>query len=233
MFTKSTAINTSSLDKRDILLSLMATASSATDVIAFLTLQKVFTSAMTGNTALLGIALGSGDFVAAVNSFIALIGYLTGVALAALIKLNQKTHELILTLVLEAMFLLINLVMVVLFHKPSTGITLHLMIAFSAMAMGIQSISARKVSIEGISTVVFTSTLTSIVVALMQSRHRVHRQESLFSAKRQVITFAVYAVSALVTGLLIELNIALYSFIPFLAIVLCVMYILFHHKSRV
>ena len=80
MFTKSTAINTQSLDKRDLLLSFMAIASSATDVIAFLKLQKVFTSAMTGNTALLGIALGSGDFFAAFNSLIAVMGYLAGVA---------------------------------------------------------------------------------------------------------------------------------------------------------
>ncbi|KXW55172.1 DUF1275 domain-containing protein [Ferrovum sp. PN-J185] len=231
MFTKSTAINTQSLDKRDLLLSFMAIASSATDVIAFLKLQKVFTSAMTGNTALLGIALGSGDLFAAFNSLIAVIGYLAGVAFASVIKLEKKTHELIFTLVLEAVFLLINLIIVYFKGYPSSGLVLYSMIIFSAIAMGIQSISARKVSIEGISTVVFTSTLTSIMVALMQSRHRAHRQESLFSAKRQIIIFSVYALGALITGMLIQLNVSFYSTIPFLAILFSVVYIVFHQKK--
>ncbi|MBU6468238.1 MAG: DUF1275 domain-containing protein [Betaproteobacteria bacterium] len=231
MFTKSTAVNVQSLDKRDLLLSLMAVASSATDVIAFLKLQKVFTSAMTGNTALLGIALGSGDFFAAFNSLVAVIGYLIGVALAALIKLEKKMHELILILVLEALFLLINLLIVHFINYPTSGSLLYLMIMISAIAMGIQSIAARKVSIEGISTVVFTSTLTSIVVALMQSRHRMHRQESLFSAKRQVIIFSIYALGALLTGMLIQFNVGLFSYIPFLSIFLGIGYILYYQKQ--
>lgn len=44
----------------DLALTALALASGVTDVAAFLTLGDVFTSAMTGNTALLGVALSQG-----------------------------------------------------------------------------------------------------------------------------------------------------------------------------
>jgi uncharacterized membrane protein YoaK (UPF0700 family) len=47
--------------RHDLTLALLAFASGTTDVLSFLALSGVFTSAMTGNTALLGLAAGQGQ----------------------------------------------------------------------------------------------------------------------------------------------------------------------------
>src|SRR5437660_11648422 len=63
-------------------LALLSFASGATDVLAFIKLGHLFTSAMTGNTALLAIALGQGHVAAAGRSLTALLGFALGLALA-------------------------------------------------------------------------------------------------------------------------------------------------------
>jgi uncharacterized membrane protein YoaK (UPF0700 family) len=53
-------------------LALLGFASGSMDALAFFNLGEVFPSATTGNTALLGLALGQGDVIAASRPFIAL-----------------------------------------------------------------------------------------------------------------------------------------------------------------
>jgi len=53
------------------------------DALAFFNLGEVFPSAMTSNTALLGLALGQGDVIAASRPFIAFAGFLAGAAAAS------------------------------------------------------------------------------------------------------------------------------------------------------
>ena len=49
------------VDSGDVGLALLGFASGCMDALAFFNLGEVFPSAMTGNTALLGLALGQGD----------------------------------------------------------------------------------------------------------------------------------------------------------------------------
>lgn len=49
---------------------------------SFLKLEDVFTSSMTGNTALLAIVIGRGQMLAASRSLTALLGFMLGAALA-------------------------------------------------------------------------------------------------------------------------------------------------------
>jgi uncharacterized membrane protein YoaK (UPF0700 family) len=67
----------------DVALAALTLGSGVTDVAAFLTLGDVFTSAMTGNTALLGIALSQGRILSATHSFSALLGFAVGASLGA------------------------------------------------------------------------------------------------------------------------------------------------------
>src|ERR1700732_4446002 len=69
----------------DLALTALALGSGVTDVATFLTLGAVFTSAMTGNTALLGIAISHGDILAGAHSVSALLGFTFGAALATAI----------------------------------------------------------------------------------------------------------------------------------------------------
>src|SRR5258706_2316803 len=70
-------------------LALLSFASGATDVLAFIKLGHLFTSAMTGNTALLAIALGQGHLAAAGRSLTALLGFALGVALATVVNARR------------------------------------------------------------------------------------------------------------------------------------------------
>jgi uncharacterized membrane protein YoaK (UPF0700 family) len=53
------------VDWGDVGLALLGFASGSMDALAFFNLGEVFPSAMTGNTALLGLALGQGHLIAA------------------------------------------------------------------------------------------------------------------------------------------------------------------------
>jgi hypothetical protein len=71
------------VDSSDVGLALLGFASGSMDALAFFNLGEVFPSAMTGNTALLGLALGQGHVIAASRPFIAFVGFLTGAAAAS------------------------------------------------------------------------------------------------------------------------------------------------------
>src|SRR5258705_1190466 len=79
---------------RDALgLALLSFASGATDVLAFLKLVHLFTSAMTGNTAVLATAIGQGHLAAAGRSLTALVGFAFGVALATVVNAARVGHS--------------------------------------------------------------------------------------------------------------------------------------------
>ena len=80
------------VDSSDVGLALLGFASGIMDALAFFNLGEVFPSAMTGNTALLGLALGQGHVVAASRPFVAFVGFLTGAAAAAAICGLRASH---------------------------------------------------------------------------------------------------------------------------------------------
>jgi uncharacterized membrane protein YoaK (UPF0700 family) len=67
----------------DLGLGLMAIAAGGSDALAYLTLGHVFTSAMTGNTVLLCIAIGQEQLAEALQSFTAFLAFVAGAALVA------------------------------------------------------------------------------------------------------------------------------------------------------
>ena len=79
--------------------------------------------------------------------------------------------------------------------------------------MGVQSVAARQDNRPGVTTVVFTSTLTSIVIALtgaiLRSPHRL-----AFAAKRQMFMFLAYGIGALAGGFLTLHAIDAIPFLP-------------------
>ncbi len=208
---------TQGLEPRDLLLGLLSCAASATDVIAFLRLHQVFTSAMTGNTALLGMALGQGRLTAALLSLLALAGYVGGAALGALVLRHDPRHELRDILGLEALVLLAITVLWWSHGFPAPGPLLQLSVVGSALAMGLQSVAARKMPVDGVPTVVFTSTLTSLVMTCMQVGVR-GRPGSLFPARRQALAFAIYAASAVLTAALLRWREPVAAAVPLCAV---------------
>jgi uncharacterized membrane protein YoaK (UPF0700 family) len=208
-------------DFADVGLALLGFASGSMDALAFFNLGQVFPSAMTGNTALLGLALGQGDVIAALRPLIAFAGFLAGAAAAAA-SVDLWLHKLpaqrgvCWLLALEACLLAAFALAWPFVGWPIAGAGLYSLIVVASSGMGIQSVAARLVGRSGITTVVFTSTLTSIVTsateAMLRPPHRLP-----FATKRQIGMFLIYGVGAAIAGLLASRG-AWLAFLPFVAV---------------
>lgn len=72
------------------MLLILTWAAGCVDAISYLGLDRVFTAMMTGNTVLLGLALGQGEIQAALPSILALTGIAAGTPPAAFRKLDSR-----------------------------------------------------------------------------------------------------------------------------------------------
>src|SRR5260370_24706732 len=206
------------LDGPDIVLALLAIGAGSMDALGFFALGGALPSAMTGNTALLGLALGRGHPAAAAPPFAAGLGFVLGAALAAAMlylglgKLPVRRG--VAALLAAESFLLAGLLLAWQFtDRAAVGLPLYALILLGAAGMGVQSVAARQDNRPGVTTVVFTSTLTSIVIAvtgagLVQS-HRLG-----FAAKRQMFMLLAYGIGALAGGFLTWHAIGASPFLP-------------------
>ena len=204
----------------------LAVASSSLDVITFLTLDQVFASAMTGNSALLGIAISRGNWVAASKPAIALIGFVIGTATAtaasnANLSSARQRAALMKLLLLEATCLAIF----ALARQPSSDgmpIVRHsLLILLCAFSMGIQVVVAKTVGAKGVSTIVFTSTVAaaaSSVVNILLGRQSGPQVRD--DTVRQVLSFAAYVCGAVIAGILAWSKFVLLAWLPVTAVLL-------------
>jgi uncharacterized membrane protein YoaK (UPF0700 family) len=170
---------------------------------------------------LLGLALGQGNVIAASRPFIAFAGFLAGAAAASasvdlwLDKLPVP-RAVCWLLALEACLLAAFALAWQLIGRPITGAGLYGFIVVASSGMGIQSVAARLAGRSGITTVVFTSTLTSIVTSATEAMlRRPHRLP--FATKRQISMFLIYGAGAAVAGLLAAHG-AWIAFLPFVAV---------------
>jgi len=187
--------------RRDLTLGALAFASATTDVMSFLALRQVFTSAMTGNTALLGLAVGQGEAAAVWRTLAALLGFVLGVAAGTLAQGGpDRPRRLVPVLALEALCLGLFVTLWYTLPQPGADGFIHLLIFLSALGMGAQIVAARRVNLPGIPTVVFTSTLATIVTTVTDGllRRRAWRWDTL----RQVAIFATYLAGAVLAGAL-------------------------------
>lgn len=213
--------STEKIDAADIGLGLLGLASGAMDALAFLDLGEVFTSAMTGNTALLGLTLGRGDLMAASRPAMAFVGFLVGAAAATaavdlrLAKLAEP-RAVFWLLASEACLLAAFASGRALVEQPIAGAAVYSLILIASLGMGIQNVAARIVGRSGVTTVVFTSTLTAIVTSATKAIHQApHRLP--FATQRQIGMFLMYAVGAAACGLLAPHGAAI-ALIPFAAV---------------
>jgi uncharacterized membrane protein YoaK (UPF0700 family) len=180
---------------------------------AFVTLGDVFTSAMSGNTILLGLALGQGRMSAAWHSLAAFVGYVAGVAGAAL-PLRTSASGVERTLVLKTLCLAAFAGLWTACGGPVRPTAVYALIILSAIAMGLQGAVGRAIRIPGIPTIVITSTLTAIVGNLAE-RVLASNQPVLTAPTRQQIgTFLIYLTSAVATGFALSRWLAVLPFVP-------------------
>src|SRR5262249_6014289 len=101
---------------------------------------------------------------------------------------------------------------------PGESIAIYTLILLSAIGMGIQGIAARHINATGINTIVFTSTLISIVSALTEKFiNRSADSQLHFDIKRQIRMLLAYGIGAVLAGILARSALRFIGWIPMLA----------------
>lgn len=163
--------------RRHLLVVLLTFISGATDATGFLALGGAFTSVMTGNIVLLGLAAARADGQLVGHAAAAIVCYIGGCALGArLAGASVANDQLWPPSVNRA--LRVELAALVLYASgwwatgghPSATLQLALL-AINAMALGIQSSAVQRFGVAGLSTTYLTGTLTTLVVRLTSERN--------------------------------------------------------------
>jgi len=187
---------------RDNLVVVLALTTGAVDAATFLRLGKVFSSVITGNLALLGVAAGQQNATLAENGGLALAGYALGVLINGMIAGTPESQQPVwprrVTVALAAELLVLagfSGGWLAAGGHPSGGGRVGLLIA-TGTAMGMQSTAVRRLGGQ-ISTTYLTSTLTALIEALATGRRPDKWQRST-SVLIALVTGAVLGATAAV-----------------------------------
>lgn len=194
---------------------LLSCASGSMDAIAFFALGQVFTSAMSGNTILLGLALGQGHFGAALHAVASLVGYVVGVAAASSL-IGKFTLRNVLGL--EALFLAGFVALWIMAGGPAATPVMYELIGLSAIAMGIQGALGRAIGVPGVMTVVFTSTWTAIASSIAERIRAAERPLVTRLTVQRLAALATYLASAVLCGVLTVRQLSVAPWLPFAAV---------------
>jgi uncharacterized membrane protein YoaK (UPF0700 family) len=178
----------------------------AVDIISFARLGGVFASAMTGNLALLGLYTARGQLAGMAGTLTALSSFIGGAALGnLLVRRRPQDTALALLLGLECLLMLGAVALWFTTPHAGRGVSADRLVCVLALAMGLQSITGKRLNLSSIPTVVFTSTLTNIVITLTEMlATRSFRLPG--DTRRQIATFFIYFLGALSAGLAVVLH---------------------------
>jgi uncharacterized membrane protein YoaK (UPF0700 family) len=208
----------------EYILGLTAFAAGSVDIISFTKLGYIFASAMTGNLAFLALYIAKGSLYSAIGSLIALLGFITGGAAGTLLTRDRLNHTAI-TILLACETILLLAAVLLWFYashvngRPSTD----LLILLLSTAMGLQSITGKKINLSGIPTIVFTSTLTNIVIAIATSLAS-RRFTLATDTKRQIASFSLYFFGAFAAGVMVLFDLKALILLPAAAVATALVY---------
>jgi uncharacterized membrane protein YoaK (UPF0700 family) len=201
---------------------LLCFAAGVTDILSYMTLGGIFTSAMTGAAALFFVKLSMADYAAALRAVLAMASYLLGCGLAAALQPRdaqrvRSPQTLRCLLLAECVLLALYVAVAQRAGAPVQGAWRLGLIVISATAMGVQSIVARDLGEPGISTVVLNPTMTGLGLALM--RRLMGREVPLPRENRlQAMVIATYAAAAATTAAALVAHIADTVALPFIPV---------------
>ena len=167
---------------RDALIVALTLTTGALDAVSYLRLGQVFSSVITGNLALLGVAAAQHDAMLALNAGLALAGYACGVlvggALAGTPERGQPAWpvKVSVTLAVEWCVLAAFGGEWLAAGSHPAGASRLVLLPLGAAAMGMQSTAVRRLG--QMSTTYLTSTLTGILTALAIRRWPAQWQRS-------------------------------------------------------
>jgi uncharacterized membrane protein YoaK (UPF0700 family) len=198
-------------------LALLSFAAGTMDAIAFLALGGIFTSAMSGNTIVLGTALGQGKLGTASRTLVAFAGYVCGAAGAPL-PLRAPGRGIRRTLGLELLLLAAFAVWWIC-GSPEDPSDAYGFIILSALAMGLQGGIGRAMHVAGVPTIVITSTLTAIIESVAERALARQRPLASTTARQQISAVLAYLVGAVTGGVMVWAEwLAALPFVPLAAV---------------
>lgn len=158
---------------RRYLVLVLAVCSGATDAIGFLALGGAFTSVMTGNLVLLGVASVNADLAMALHTISAIGGFVVGAWLGARVAAGTREGDdptwpggITRALGLEfALFATFAVYWWILDGRPEPEWRWFALMV-NASALGIQSSAIQRLGVPGLSTTYLTGTLTTVVAEL-------------------------------------------------------------------
>lgn len=138
----------------------MTAVTGMVDAVSILALGHVFTANMTGNTMFLGFSLAGARAFSIPNSLSALIGFLAGAALGGRLAITGSAAR---SFGMEALILFCAAAA----SMGSSGlglasIPLYGVIVVTALAMGMQNATVRKLGVPDLTTTVLTLTITGL-----------------------------------------------------------------------
>ncbi len=216
------AIDEKAKPRLALAIALLAFGAGSMDALSFVAIGQVFTSAMTGNAVLLGVAIGEGRIAAAARSVTALAGFVAGAAIAcrplAGAPRGAFSRGMVAGLAIEAGFLALFVLLLALAGRSGSALPVVL-ILLAAAGMGAQSVIARHLGMPGITTTFFTGTLIDIVYTLSglapqpdEKRHVPGR------TAREIAAFALYVAGAAAGGFLALLAPWIAGLVPLAAV---------------
>lgn len=161
---------------RDVLIVALTLVTGATDATGFIRLGGVFTSVMTGNMVLMGVAAGKGDLALAVHTGVAFVCFILGSLIGGRIAgppaegdavwPRAITRALCVELLLFAAFA----AGYELAGAAPVGAVAYALLGVNAVALGVMSGAVLRFGIAGLSTTYLTGTLTTVVARLGSHR---------------------------------------------------------------
>jgi uncharacterized membrane protein YoaK (UPF0700 family) len=172
---------------------------------------------MTGNSVLLGIAVGEGKGAAAASSVVALMSFIIGVLLGAVLAGEGGDKVKTFTAVrrevfVEAGFLALFALACVAPPTTKVGSSVILLIITSGIAMGMQSAAVKRLSLPGIATTYITGTITSLFSGVVHNwfvqrdrvstEHPVTAPSMRHSLGLQAQVFFAYTIAAFLVAMI-------------------------------
>lgn len=182
---------------RDHLLLPLTLAAGCVDASAFL-LTDVFPANMTGNTVLLGLALAHANVQDGSMAAMVLVAFCLGAAAAAWALRKSPTgwsRRVAGVLLFSGGILLAGAI------AGMLGLSMEWLALLTAFTMGMQAAAVAQVGVAGVSTVVVTSTLTSVIRRWIRARPVESRAAGV---QLPLATWSAYFLGALCGGMLVR-----------------------------
>ena len=159
------AISPSPQRDRDVTLWLLACAAGCVDAVSYLALGQVFVANMTGNTVLLGIATVEREAGATLRVALSLAGFVCGAA-AGTVMLERATSLRTGRAVFRVLVCQLLLMAIAAWYwRAQTTPLAHAdtLVPLLSVAMGLQTVAARRLDRFGIATTFITGSITALV----------------------------------------------------------------------